>query len=69
MMSEMVSQANLKAKRSADEKVEDLKTKVKVYREHTVEGLDGTEGQQMAMQADLDSFREHIQRQVSLDRS
>jgi hypothetical protein len=45
MMSEMASQANLKAKRSADEKVEDLKTKVKVYREHTVEGLDGTEGQ------------------------
>jgi hypothetical protein len=63
MMSEGMAQANLEAKRS-NEKVEDLKTQVKVFREHEVVGPDGAEGQQMAMQAGLDSFREQIQRQV-----
>ena len=53
----------LQAKRS-NEEVEDLKTQVKVFREHTAVGLGGAEGQQMAMQAGLDSFREQIQRQV-----
>jgi hypothetical protein len=63
MMSERMSQANLEAKRS-NEKVEELKTQVKGHREHTAVGLDGTKGQQIAMQADLDSFREQIQSQV-----
>jgi hypothetical protein len=62
-LSNLVSEANLKAKR-ASEKVESLKTQVKEYQEHKVVVMDGSEGQKMAMQADLDSFRDHMQSQV-----
>ena len=62
-LSGQVSEAYKKAKKS-DEKVEKLKTQVKVFKESKVVGVDGSEGQKMAMQADLDSFRDHMQSQV-----
>ena len=49
-----VSGAYKNAKKS-EEKVEKLKTQVKGYKENKVVGMDGSEGQKMAMQADLDS--------------
>ena len=62
-LSGQVAEAYKKAKKS-DEKVEKLKTQVKVFKESKVVGVDGSEGQKMAMQADLDSFRNHMQSQV-----
>jgi hypothetical protein len=63
MLSSQVSEAYRNAKKS-NEKVESLKTQVKGYKENKVVGMDGSEGQKMAMQADLDSFRDHMQSQV-----
>jgi hypothetical protein len=62
-LSGQVSEAYKNAKKS-EEEVEKLKTQVKVYKESKVVGVDGSEGQKMAMQADLDSFRDHMQSQV-----
>jgi hypothetical protein len=53
-LSGQVSGAYKNAKKS-DEGVEKLKTQVKGYKENKVVGMDGSEGQKMAMQADLDS--------------
>jgi hypothetical protein len=59
-LSGQVSEAYKNAKKS-EEKVEKLKTQVKVYKESKAVGMDGSEGKKMAMQADLDSFRDHMQ--------
>jgi hypothetical protein len=59
-LSGQVSEAYKNAKKSG-EKVEKLKTQVKGYKENKVVGMGGSEGQKMAMQADLDSCRDHMQ--------